>query len=41
MWAFLLNGSNVLFSKLNVISRKFTIFKLEDIPVFNSSDPNA
>ena len=33
VWLFLLNGWNLLFSKLNFTSRKFTIFKLEVISI--------
>ena len=36
-WLFLLNGINVLLSKSNVMSRKFAIFRLEVISIFNPS----
>ena len=41
MWLFLLNCLNVLFSKSNVMSRKFTIFRFGVISIFNPSKLKA
>ena len=40
MWLLLVDGLNVLFSKLSVMFWKLTIFKLEVISIFNPSSLN-
>ena len=41
MWLFLLDSLKELISKLDVTSKKLTIFELEEISILNSSNLNA